>query len=105
MCLISFTNPSPGNQACTATRIGAGCSQVNIDVGCGLEFREVTMWKLSAVALFWNHTSRPCFIPRVSSEGVDTLREGSILVCMMGCLQMQRLNNGLANTLNKSQAF
>jgi len=79
---------------------------VNIDVSSGLEFREVTIWKLSAVALFWNHMSRPCFIPRVCSEGVDTLREGSILVCMMGCLQMQqRLNNGLANRLNKSQTF
>jgi hypothetical protein len=61
---FSSSSQFPSNEACIATRISRGCNQVNIDARYGLEFRGLTIWKLSAVALFWNHTSRSCFIRR-----------------------------------------
>jgi hypothetical protein len=42
--------PLPSDQTCIALWEGP---QVNTDVACGLEFTEVTVLKLSEVALFW----------------------------------------------------
>jgi hypothetical protein len=96
----------PSNQACFATEISGGCNQVNIDARCGLEFRGLTIWKVSAVALFWDHTSRSYFIPRVFLfEGVDTLSTGSILICMTSSPQLPYLCNGLPNSFKKSRPF